>query len=104
MNWIACCHSTNPTAFRWTTAAVLIRRAAGDGRVVAVGKTVVRALERAATLDGRVQAGSGVATQRIGRATRLRVIDAILSGVHESGTSHHELLRAFATDAVLDRA
>jgi S-adenosylmethionine:tRNA ribosyltransferase-isomerase len=65
---------------------------------------VVRALESAATPDGRVRAGDGVATLRIGQATPLRVIDAILTGVHEAGTSHHELLRAFTTDAILDRA
>jgi S-adenosylmethionine:tRNA ribosyltransferase-isomerase len=29
-------------------------------------------------------------------------VDAILTGVHEPGESHFELLRAFASDAVLD--
>jgi S-adenosylmethionine:tRNA ribosyltransferase-isomerase len=64
---------------------------------------VVRALESAATPDGRVRAGDGVATLRIGPATPLRVADVILTGVHEVGTSHHDLLRAFATDATLER-
>jgi S-adenosylmethionine:tRNA ribosyltransferase-isomerase len=64
----------------------------------------VRALEQAARCDGRVRAGEGLATQRIGPATRLHVVDAILSGTHEPGTSHYELLRAFADDAILDRA
>ena len=45
--------------------------------------------------------GRGVATQRIGPGTRLRVVDAILTGVHERGTSHYELLRAFADDCTL---
>ena len=45
--------------------------------------------------------GNGVATQRIGPLTSLRVVDAIVSGVHESGSSHYELLRAFQTDDVL---
>ena len=58
----------------------------------------------AATCDGRVQAGEGLATQRIGAATGLRVVDAILSGIHEPGTSHYELLRAFTDDATLGRA
>ena len=65
---------------------------------------MVRALEHAAASDGRVRAGDGLATQRIGAATRLRVVDAILSGTHEPGTSHYELLRAFADDATLARA
>jgi S-adenosylmethionine:tRNA ribosyltransferase-isomerase len=86
------------------TAQAVLRARERGGRVVAVGTTVVRALESAATPDGRVRAGDGVATLRVGPTTPLRVVDAILTGVHESGTSHHELLRAFAADAVLDRA
>jgi S-adenosylmethionine:tRNA ribosyltransferase-isomerase len=86
------------------TAAAIRRVRAQGGRVVAVGTTVVRALEHAATRDGRVRAGEGLATQRIGAATRLRVADALLTGTHEPGTSHYELLRAFADDATLGRA
>ena len=37
-----------------------------------------------------------MATQRIGPSSRLRVVDAILSGTHEPETSHYELLRAFS--------
>jgi S-adenosylmethionine:tRNA ribosyltransferase-isomerase len=86
------------------TAAAIRRTRARGGRVVAIGTSVVRALEHAATCDGRVQAGEGVATQRIGAGTGLRVVDAILSGTHEPGTSHYELLRAFTDDRTLDRA
>ena len=32
------------------------------------------------------------------------VVDAILSGTHEPGTSHYELLRAFLEDSTLERA
>jgi S-adenosylmethionine:tRNA ribosyltransferase-isomerase len=32
------------------------------------------------------------------------VVDAVLSGVHSAGESHHELLRAFAADSVLTHA
>jgi S-adenosylmethionine:tRNA ribosyltransferase-isomerase len=74
------------------------------GQIVAIGTTVVRALEHAASRDGRVRSGEGVATQRIGPSDRLRVVDAILSGTHEPGTSHYELLRAFLDDATLERA
>ncbi|MET0650670.1 MAG: S-adenosylmethionine:tRNA ribosyltransferase-isomerase [Pyrinomonadaceae bacterium] len=81
-----------------------VRRAkARGGRVVAVGTSVVRALEHAAAADGTVRAGSGLATQRIGTESRLRVVDAILSGTHERGTSHYELLRAFLDDETLRR-
>jgi S-adenosylmethionine:tRNA ribosyltransferase-isomerase len=85
-----------------TAAAVRAARSRG-GRVVAVGTTVVRALEHAATADGRVRAGDGVATQRIGATTDLGVVDVLLTGTHEPGTSHFELLRAFTDDATLGR-
>jgi S-adenosylmethionine:tRNA ribosyltransferase-isomerase len=86
-----------------TVLAIESTRARG-GRIIAIGTTVVRALEHAAGSDGQVRAGDGLATQRIGPASRLRVVDAILSGAHEPGTSHYQLLRAFMDDAVLSRA
>ena len=85
------------------TAAAIAKAKAAGGRIVAIGTTVVRALESAADADGGVCAGDGVARGRIGRETRLRVVDAILTGVHQPGESHFELLRAFAEDTVLDR-
>ncbi len=86
-----------------TAAAIRAARMRG-GRVIAIGTTVVRALEHAAHRDGTVPAGEGLATQRIGPASRLRVVDAILSGTHEVGSSHYQLLRAFAGEAALRRA
>jgi S-adenosylmethionine:tRNA ribosyltransferase-isomerase len=86
------------------TARAIQQTKERGGHVVAVGTTVVRALENAANSEGRARAGDGVATGRIGPTTRLRVVDAILSGTHERGTSHYELLRAFLDDATLDLA
>jgi S-adenosylmethionine:tRNA ribosyltransferase-isomerase len=86
-----------------TAAAVDLVRMRG-GRVIAVGTSVVRALEHAAFEDGRLRSGEGLAKQRIGPASHLRVVDAILSGTHEPGTSHYELLRAFLEDSTLRRA
>jgi S-adenosylmethionine:tRNA ribosyltransferase-isomerase len=86
-----------------TVAAIDATRAHG-GRVIALGTTVVRALEHAASRDGTLPAGAGLADQRIGARTRLRVVDAIVSGTHERATSHFELLRAFTDDATLRRA
>ncbi len=85
------------------TAAAIRRAQARSGRIIAIGTTVVRALEHAASL-GPIHAGDGLATQRIGPATRLHVVDALLSGTHEPGTSHYELLRAFTDDLTLQRA
>jgi S-adenosylmethionine:tRNA ribosyltransferase-isomerase len=53
--------------------------------------------------DASIVAGDGIATLRLGASTPLRVVDAILSGTHDPGTSHFELLRAFAADAALAR-
>ena len=86
-----------------TADAIALARAEGR-RVVAVGTTVVRALEHSATIHGLVRAGAGLATQRITAATPLRVVDAIVSGVHEPSTSHYQLLGAFATADVLRKA
>jgi S-adenosylmethionine:tRNA ribosyltransferase-isomerase len=86
-----------------STVQAIRRTRANSGRIVALGTTVTRALEHAAA-HGVLRAGDGVADQRIGAASALRVVDAIVSGTHEPGTSHYELLRAFASDAVLRRA
>ena len=85
------------------STAALIDARGRRGRVIAIGTTVVRSLEHAARPDGTVQPGYGIATERIGPHTRLRVVDAIVSGMHERGTSHHELLRAFQDDDTLGR-
>jgi S-adenosylmethionine:tRNA ribosyltransferase-isomerase len=72
-------------------------------RVIAIGTTVVRALEHAATIGPVVQAGEAIASQRIDASSRLRVVNAILSGTHEPGTSHYDMLRAFVDDRTLNR-
>ena len=81
------------------TASAIHHAKAEHRRVVAVGTTVVRALEHS---EGT--AGERVADQRIGPGTRLRVVDALLSGTHEPQESHYQLLRAFQDDRVLARA
>jgi S-adenosylmethionine:tRNA ribosyltransferase-isomerase len=74
-----------------------------SGRVIAIGTSVVRALESAANAGGAVRAGEGRASGRIARGAPLRVADAILTGVHQPGESRFELLRAFSGDRALDR-
>src|SRR5438552_9569426 len=66
------------------------------GRVIAVGTTVVRALEGGSAPDGSLHEGSGVTDLRIGAGYRPRVVDGILSGVHTTAESHFALLAAFA--------
>jgi len=84
-----------------TTAAAISRARAEGRRIIAVGTTVVRGLEHAAALDGVVHPGEGIADQRIGPGSRLRIVDALLSGTHEPGGSHYQILRAFFGDLAL---
>ena len=87
-----------------STAAVVERTREAGGRIIAIGTTVVRALEHSARVTGHVVAGAGLATNRVTSRTTLRVANIIVSGVHEPGTSHYELLRAFQSDAALTLA
>jgi S-adenosylmethionine:tRNA ribosyltransferase-isomerase len=87
-----------------STASVINQAHATGGRIIAIGTTVVRALEHAAAaFDGAVLSGERLATQRLGASSRLHIVDAILSGTHERGSSHYELLRAFVDDETLGR-
>lgn len=87
-----------------TTAERIALARASGGRVVAIGTSVVRALEHAASRGPIEQARHDRADQRIGPHTTLAVVDVIVSGVHAPGSSHHQLLRAFTGDDVLARA
>jgi len=87
-----------------STAAAVRRAKARRGRIVAIGTTVVRALEHAGAHSGVVMGGEGVANQRIDAYTGLRVVDAVLSGTHEPQESHYRMLSAFQDDATLARA
>jgi S-adenosylmethionine:tRNA ribosyltransferase-isomerase len=77
---------------------------AAPGRVIAVGTTVVRALETVTAADGTVREGAGWTRLVIGRERELRAIDGVITGWHEPEASHLELLRAAAGHAVLHRA
>ncbi|RKH61725.1 S-adenosylmethionine:tRNA ribosyltransferase-isomerase [Corallococcus llansteffanensis] len=87
-----------------TVAWVEETRARG-GRVVAVGTTVVRALEgRATQHGGRLVPGEDVTDLLLGPGYVPRVVHGLLTGVHEPGSSHHALLQAFAPLPLLQRA
>lgn len=86
-----------------TVSAVEETRRRG-GRVVAVGTTVVRALEGAALLWGTLRAGMGETDLRLDGGYRPRIVDGLLSGVHGPGESHFALLQAFASRPLLEAA
>jgi S-adenosylmethionine:tRNA ribosyltransferase-isomerase len=75
------------------------------GRIVAVGTSVVRAIEGGAAMNGgRLRAGLGVTNLRVGPGFVPRLVDGVLSGMHEPGTSHFQLLGAFAPTTLLEAA
>jgi S-adenosylmethionine:tRNA ribosyltransferase-isomerase len=74
------------------------------GRVIAVGTTVVRALETVAQPDGAVAAGSGWTSLVITPARGLWLVDGLITGWHESEASHLEMLEAAAGPRLLARS
>lgn len=86
------------------TAADRVNAARREGRrVVAVGTTVVRALESAATDDG-VIASQGWTDLFIDETYRRKVVDAILSGFHAASATHLSMLQAFMDAELLESA
>ena len=85
-----------------TAAAVTATHLRG-GRVVAVGTTVVRALESAVS-GGEATAAGGWTDLIVTPERGVSVVDGLLTGFHEPEASHLDLLRAFAGDALLERA
>jgi S-adenosylmethionine:tRNA ribosyltransferase-isomerase len=86
-----------------TAGAIQLAHSQG-GRVIAVGTTVVRALETAAQADGSVEAASGWTRLHIGPGYRLCTVDALLTGFHEPRSSHLDLLSAFVEPGRLQAA
>ena len=75
-----------------------------NGRVIAVGTTVVRALETVAAADGTVSEGQGWTSLVVTPERGLRAIDGLLSGLHERESSHLELLEAAAGPELVERS
>ena len=81
------------------TAAAVARARAGGRRVVAVGTTVVRALEgaaAAAAANGEVPAGVGTTDLFITPGFRFQVVDALLTNFHLPCSTLLMLVSAFA--------
>jgi S-adenosylmethionine:tRNA ribosyltransferase-isomerase len=89
-----------PLPERYEVPAETLARAQAARRVIAVGTTVVRALESAAA-TGRL---AGETDLHVDGNYALQVVDALYTGMHEPGTSHYQLLEAFAPRPLLDRA
>ncbi|MGF2618335.1 S-adenosylmethionine:tRNA ribosyltransferase-isomerase [Rossellomorea vietnamensis] len=67
------------------------------GRVIAVGTTVVRALETAADESGRLHTATGITNLYIKKEYKLKAVDGLVTGLHEPEATHLEMLSAFAS-------
>jgi S-adenosylmethionine:tRNA ribosyltransferase-isomerase len=86
------------------TARLVNAVRAWGGRVIAVGTTVVRALETVAAPDGTVSAGAGQTSLVVTPERGLRAIDGLITGWHEPESSHLSLLEAAAGPELLRRS
>lgn len=86
---------------RFTAARINFTRELG-GRVIAVGTTVVRALEAAVGAGGSVRAKEGWADVVIEPETQIQALDGLLSGFHDRDSSHLAMLEAFAGRDLLE--
>ena len=95
-----------PERFHVPDATARLVNAAHDwqGRVVAVGTTVVRALETAAGLDGAVRAGRGWTNLVVTPERGVRAVDGLLTGWHEPRSTHLQLLEAVGGPELVARS
>ncbi len=87
-----------------TTARLVNHTREHNGRVIAVGTTVTRALETAADRHGRVHARKGWTDLVLGPDRRARVVDGLVTGWHAPDASHLLLLEAVAGARLVARA
>jgi S-adenosylmethionine:tRNA ribosyltransferase-isomerase len=79
------------------TTAQLVNAAREAGRrVVAVGTTVVRALETVTDVEGTTHPGEGWTRIIITPQRGIRAVDALLTGLHEPRATHLAMLEALA--------
>jgi S-adenosylmethionine:tRNA ribosyltransferase-isomerase len=83
------------------TARAICEARHGGGRVIAVGTTVVRAVESAATADGCACASSGWTGLVVTPECGVRVIDGMITGWHDPEASHLMMLEALAGPELL---
>ena len=86
-----------------TADLVNLTRAAGR-RVVAVGTTSTRAVESAVQASGQVRASSGLTELVLGPARPARAVTGLITGWHDEGASHLDLLTAVAGTSLVQVA
>jgi S-adenosylmethionine:tRNA ribosyltransferase-isomerase len=78
------------------TARIVSEARSSGHRIVAVGTTVIRALETVTNGDGMTRAGEGWTCLVVTPQRGLRVVNALLTGMHEPEASHLAILEALA--------
>lgn len=86
-----------------TAEAIRDAHAAG-GRIIAIGTTVVRALESAADEDGFVIASRGWTDLVVAPERGVRVVEGLLTGFHEPKATHLDMVAAIAGRDHVERA
>jgi S-adenosylmethionine:tRNA ribosyltransferase-isomerase len=86
------------------TANLVRATRARGGRVIAVGTTVVRALESSVDGRGNVVASRGWTDLVITPERGVRVVDGVLTGLHEPRATHLAMLKAIAGPERVARA
>ena len=88
-----------------STVDEIARAQARGSRIIAVGTTVVRAVEGSARNgDGKLYSGTGTTHLIVDKQFQPKIVDGILTGIHDPAQSHFRLLRAFADETTLRRA
>ncbi|HEV7804306.1 MAG TPA: S-adenosylmethionine:tRNA ribosyltransferase-isomerase [Solirubrobacteraceae bacterium] len=85
-----------------TTARLVNAARAGGGRVIAVGTSVVRALETVALPFGHVEPDAGWTRHVVTPDCGVRVVDGLLTGWHDTDGSHLRLLEAVGGRALIE--
>ncbi|MGA5897387.1 S-adenosylmethionine:tRNA ribosyltransferase-isomerase [Streptomyces venetus] len=92
-----------PFAVPEASARLINAAKAGGGRVVAVGTTAVRAVESAAGAAGVVRPRAGWTGLVVTPERGVRVVDGLLTGLHEPEASHLLMLEAVAGRVAVER-
>ena len=78
------------------TAQIINNARKNGGRIIAIGTTVVRALETVADKTGQVSQGEGWTSLIISPDHPMRIVDSLLTGMHEPSATHLSMLQALA--------
>jgi S-adenosylmethionine:tRNA ribosyltransferase-isomerase len=102
---VASAEASEPPYPEWfavpaTTARLVEYVRSTGGRIVAIGTTVVRALE-SAVQNGHVRAAAGWTDLVIGPERGVQVVDGLLTGFHEPRASHLKMLAAVGGETML---